>query len=142
MNKRKIYKTLALIIIAIIILSLGANAKAEGNTTPTPTPTPTATQASTPTASPTPTTAAVAVPSISLSAYNSFEYSAQNVAAYYVSVTATAPTPGPAQTEFALNKWTKATSTGTLTLEEGKTYYVWAEDVAETTGHVVQTKQA
>ena len=79
-----------------------------------------------------------ATPSITLSDYNTFTYTANAGAAYYVSITqTTAPAAGTtaAQNTFALDTWTTATNTGDLTVEAGKTYYVWVKN-AITGGNV------
>ena len=69
-------------------------------------------------------------PKITRNDYNTFKYSATGAKSYYVSNVQTKPTVNQEETatdKFELNKWTSATSTGNLKLEEGKTYYVWAK---------------
>ena len=69
--------------------------------------------------------------SISRDTLKKFSWSGSDndgVTGYYVSTSNTKPTVAGAQSTFALNKWTTATTTGNLTLEEGQTYYVWAKD--------------
>ena len=78
----------------------------------------------------------VQAPTITRTDYNTFSYSANGAAAYYVSTTNTKPTAGTAQSTFELNKWTTATSTGDLSLASGQVYYVWAESAASTSGTV------
>ena len=81
-------------------------------------------------------------PNITRSDYNTFTYNTTEGAAYYVSTTqSTAPAAGTtaASTTFGLDTWTTAKNTGDLTLEEGKTYYVWAKD-ATTKGSVSANK--
>ena len=81
-------------------------------------------------------------PTITLTDHNTFSYTADGGAAYYVSTSSTAPTAGStaASSTFALNTWTTATSTGNLTLAEGTTYYVWTKNAA--TGGSVSANKA
>ena len=81
------------------------------------------------------------IPNITVIDHDTFNYNATGAAAYYVNTNATKPSSGPAQTKFELGKWTTATSTGDLNLKSGQTYYVWAENIASTTG-VVSTNSA
>ena len=67
-------------------------------------------------------------PAITVTDHNTFTYNASNVDAYYITASSTKPSAGTnISSAFALNTWTKATSTGNLTLESGQTYYVWTE---------------
>ena len=78
-----------------------------------------------------------ATPTITRDDFNTFSYTADGATAYYVSTSSTKPNPGTAQSTFALNKWTTAVTTGNnITLADGQTYYVWAENTASTTGTV------
>ena len=85
----------------------------------------------------------IATPTITRSDYNTFTYTAEVGAAYYVSTSQTsAPAAGSdaASTSFALDTWITATNTGNLTLAEGTTYYVWVKDA--TTGGSVSANKA
>ncbi len=63
-----------------------------------------------------------ATPQIVLDDYNTFNYSADGGALYFVSTTqTTVPSAGT-------SGWTTSTTTGNLTLVEGTTYYVWVKD--------------
>ena len=59
--------------------------------------------------------------------YNTFSYSAPNAVAYFVSTSNFLPSStSDVQTNFELNKWTSATSTGDLDLSSTSKYYIWA----------------
>lgn len=69
-------------------------------------------------------------PTITLVDYNTFKYSAEGGKAYFVSMTQTQkPDPGTtaAKSSFELDRWTTATNTGNLSLQEG-IYHVWVKD--------------
>ena len=69
-----------------------------------------------------------ATPVITLVDFNTFSYSGAGAAAYYISKSSTPPTAGVAQSGFAIDTWTTATSTDDLTLANGEVYYVFIED--------------
>ena len=77
-------------------------------------------------------------PIITVIDHDTFSYSSTGAEAYYVSSTITKPSAGAAQSTFALNTWTTATSTGDLTLAGGA-WYVWAETEASASGKVSAT---
>ena len=80
-------------------------------------------------------------PAITLLDHNTFSYSADGAAAYYISTSSTKPAAGnSASSTFALDTWTTASNTGNLTLADGQTYYVWSE--SSTTDGTVSTSSA
>ena len=84
---------------------------------------------------------ATSAPTITLVDHNTFSYSSDGGAAYYISTSNTKPAAGnSASTTFALNTWTTASNTGNLTLAAGQTYYVWSE--SSTTGGTVSASSA
>lgn len=79
----------------------------------------------------------IATPVITRVDYNTFSYSADSAAAYYVSTSNVKPDAGNSEASniFSLNTWTTALNTNDLSLSANQVYYVWAKD-AITGGNV------